>query len=138
MTTIATDGKVLVGDGLSTSNGLICSTDNVKVHRIGSELVGCAGLQDTTLAYLKWLRKKGPKPLGVEDNFNAVHVSSKGVFLICGNNLSKIEVTPPFAIGSGADHAIGAMAAGATPRQAVVIVSKLTTSTGGKITELKL
>jgi len=43
----------------------------------------------------------------------------------------------PWAIGSGADYALGAMAAGKDARAAVLIAASLDTSTGDGVTTLR-
>lgn len=45
---------------------------------------------------------------------------------------------PFYAIGSGTDYAIGAMAFGATPKEAVLIASQYDKGTDGNIQELKI
>lgn len=49
-----------------------------------------------------------------------------------------LAVLPPFAIGSGADYAMGAMRHGASPRQAAEIACELCISCGGPVQVLDL
>ena len=138
MTTIATDGKTMAGDGLVVSNTDILKRNDRKVFLVGREVVGCAGLSDVIDAYIKFLRNEEEDPPTLGDDFNAIHVSKKGCFLVCGNNYSKLKVDLPFAIGAGADYAVGAMMAGKTPKEAIQITAKKSTTTGGRITVLEV
>jgi len=140
VTTIATDGYTMAGDGRVCAGGILETNKRVKVFRIGKEIIGCSGTSNTIDAYLKWLRKEGPEPL-LDDGalVIAIHLCGKNkVYRVESPNYSRIRVQTPYAIGSGRELAIGAMLAGKTPSQAVRIATKLDTASGGKITEISL
>lgn len=140
MTTIATNGKSMAGDGQREACRTILSTEAVKVQRLDDgRIVGTCG--DTALAakLVAWLNGQGDKPEGkAEDDFAALVLRTDGVIeYISGHCISTI-VPPPVAVGSGMDFAIGAMEAGASPQEAVEIACKRDPGSGGKITVCKL
>lgn len=138
MTTIATDGKSIAADGMSSSD-IVESLTDVKIRRIGKEVVGCAGTGDISIAYLDYLEGKRGMPIIPDSaNFYAVHVSKGKVSYVSSPNFSKQKVKLPYAIGSGGQIALGAMLAGASPGMAVRIAGSRDYRTGGRITELLL
>jgi 20S proteasome alpha/beta subunit len=146
VTTIATDGKTVAADGLITGD-VVYSRTAKKIFLIGDEIVGTRGDCDLGEAYLNWVRKKyaqNAKPIfpehvqGDEVVFEALHVSKRGVFTVDGINFSKTRMQSPLAIGSGALVAMGAMANGATPTEAVRVAAKLDLWTGGRITTMRV
>lgn len=141
MTTIAWDGRMLAGDRRSTWGGTPTQIDTKLVrarHPSGRVLlVGCAGITEECHAVREWLLGQRDQPevtdvriMGVDDT-GFVWVGSKpGFWAPVGRR--------PWAIGSGADYALGAMAAGKSARQAVLIASRLDTYTGDGVTVLRL
>lgn len=136
MTTIATDGKVVVADGLTTSNGHILSRTSVKIHRIGDEIVGCCGASDDCAAYIEALKKGEDLPDIERGEFNALHVSKRGAYLVSGGNMKRTKLILPTAIGHGSEIAEGAMLAGASLMLAVKLACSRTTVSGGKLRSL--
>lgn len=139
MTTIATDGKTVAADGLVQSNGFILKTDDVKIFRIGKEIIGCAGDSGHCSAYVRWVesgRDEDDKP-DFDSPFNAMHVQRGKCFLVC-KDFELTEVDFPFSIGHGSEFATGAILAGASPKKAVELACKATTYSGGKITVLQV
>lgn len=144
MTTIATDGKVVVSDGRVTSD-FIDADDAVKIFVINGEIVGARGDCDLGEAYLDWLRggrksKSFPEmPEEWEsDFFEALHVSKNGVFYVCGRNLKPIKISAPAAIGSGGTLARAAMLLGKTPLEAVEFAIQHDPHSGGKVHSLSV
>lgn len=142
MTTIATDGKTVAADTNVTYGSLRSAGNDAKIFKVGSEIIGCSGSSSDCGVYVDWCkagRDEDSTPEVTEDKFYALHVSKTGVFLVTsGKYLTKVQVNPPFAIGSGDDFAFGAMWAGLSPRDAVEVVKKYTMCAGGNITELKV
>ena len=137
MTTIATDGKTLSSDSQMTG-GFIEQMDMVKIFQLEDCIVGIAGGVAEAMVFVDWLKSetKDEKPeLG--DIFDAL-VMYKNKVIWYGGRLVPVKVGALNAIGSGADHAMGAMMAGATPKEAVAIAKKLDPHTGGKIRTLEL
>lgn len=143
MTTIAWDGKSLVGDGRVTSSSLILTDKHVKVHDTGDQLIGMAGdfasCEEWIEAYFEGRLLEPVKETEENDcGFIVLLVerdNKKAAVSFNGGPLLQVEA--PFAIGSGGDVAVGAMLAGKTARQAVGIAMKHDAATGGKLTELK-
>lgn len=140
MTTIATDGKSMAGDGQSSTNGTICSLTSVKVQRMTDGglygACGCAGWGDRLFEWLNGPREGDP-PKG-EDGDGFIYLKPDGTLWQGGNDGLAVQIEAPFAMGSGMDLAIGAMDAGAAPERAVQIASARDRSTGGKITVLSI
>lgn len=143
MTTIATDGKSMAGDGLSVDGGgLICSQAVVKVHRLRDKsIVGLAGTPFQIKPMVDWLNA-GAKPASLpnmgDQNWDVLHLKRDGTIVSYGSNGHSTVEEAPAAVGSGCDIAIGAMMAGASPKKAVGIACHRHTGSGGTITEISL
>jgi ATP-dependent HslUV protease subunit HslV len=138
MTTIATDGKSMAGDGLANAHGTIVDRSYVKVWRTpGGALIGCAGIRADALAFFAW-KCGGDRPK-IKKSFEAlVLLPSGSLTYCCETDLDGCESEAPTAIGSGMDFAFGAMDAGASPERAVEIAGQRNPYTGGTITVLHL
>jgi ATP-dependent protease HslVU (ClpYQ) peptidase subunit len=138
MTAIATDGKSMAGDGLMTGNGAIFSEEEVKVHRLkNGSLVGVCGNSYNAPAFVAWLDGGEEKPELTED-FEALVLLPDGTCRSYDNKLRHINVPVPTATGSGQEFAMGAMAVGASPEDAVKAACERCTNCGGKITVLHI
>lgn len=141
MTTIVTDGYSMAGDGRVGWGNNNIYDKAVKIRRIGNQIIGCSGSADKAIEYLKWCEKgrdREDMPTGMNDECTALHLTKSGVFISNGPFFNLKRVNRIIGIGSGAEFAVGAVMAGATPRQAVKIASKIDSGTGGKITWLFL
>lgn len=130
MTVIAWDGHTLAGDRQRTHGGTpVAATKVFKIQAPDGRLflVGAAGRADCTQMFVAWLRG-GEKPLMPSnvDDFGALVVDVKRRVWNIHDTLFYVHCSAKqWAIGSGANYALGAMAAGATAAQAVRIASKL-------------
>lgn len=137
MTTIATDGKTMAGDGQSEACHTIISQSKKKVIRLpDGSLCGCAGGGVDAQMFVKWLGDGGPKPK-LKD-ICALRLMPDGSLLYYNERCEPSPVDAPCAVGSGMDFAIGAMLHGATPAEAVAIAVQRDPGTGGKVTALSL
>ena len=140
MTTIATDGKTMASDTRQGAD-FIDQVESIKVFRIKGEVVGICGDYAEARRYLEWLQngsKKDDKPhFDKEADFEALHLTQKGVFSVT-KNLYRVATGTPAACGSGGCHAIAAMMAGATPKRAVEISIQLDPFSGGRVMVMKL
>jgi len=137
MTTIATDGKSMAGDGLACADHAITTFDRVKVSRLpDGSLLGCAGDSAHIIRFRKWLADGGSYPK--VRNFAALHLQTDGSLRYYGDDPEWSAMSLPAAIGSGAAFALGAMDAQASPSWAVACASLRCPYTGGTITDLKL
>lgn len=138
MTTIVYRSGTLAGDTLTTANG---NRDGYvqKVRRVGRVLIGFSGPIATGLKFEQWVKggMVGNGPYEGGDQGNGIVVSAAGV--VCWAGAGPWPVTTDFyALGSGADLAMGALECGATAEQAVAVAAKHNVDTGGPITVLRL
>lgn len=143
MTTIAFDGFTLAGDRQSTYGNTPVRT-RPKVHRVTAPdgrrfIVGMAGLAADARAYLQWLRGEitGRPPFV---DMSAMLIDDARRIWIYNDKSHGYEQihTRQWAIGSGCDYALGAMAAGADAVAAVKIASRLDVCTGMGVSVLRI
>lgn len=136
MTTIATDGETMAGDGLVTSGSTIFGSSMTKVHQLkDGRLVGISGCAYFATPFMDWLQDGGDVP-ELDDNFEALVLHPDGSCLSYDNKGRSLPEELPTATGSGREIALGAMAVGASPEEAVKVACDRDTQTGGKITVL--
>ncbi len=141
MTTIATDGRSMAGDGLATANRTICARQMVKVHRLSDgSLYGACGDDGDGQRHQAWVEGGcvGQPPEKMESGFGFLVLRPNGELFEGSENGILCPIDAPFAIGSGFDVAVGAMDMGADAERAIEITSQRDVWTGGKITVLHL
>lgn len=140
MTTCTFREGVLAADSLVTDRGLRVgmTADKAWREKDGS-LVACCGCLGSVAAFKNWFgngRNDGDdicKPQ-LDECFEALHISPKGEVTWYGHNLLGVTLESEFyAIGSGTEIAMGAMAMGASAEKAVEVAREFDTKTGGKI-----
>jgi len=139
VTTVATDGATMACDGRGCKGDIILAEDGCKILRLGDgSLLGVAGNASTQYQLAKWIEGRGEFPN--DANFGAVHLLVDGQARLYASDGGEYyaEVDLPLAIGSGAELALGAMLAGASPQKAVLIASRRDPFTGGTISTLHL
>lgn len=128
----------MAGDGQAEAQGTILATNRCKVVRLGDgSLFGSAGRSIDGSAVAKWLIEGGKRP-EVEVGWCALRVHPDGQVEYFTHDLEPALIDVPAAIGSGMDLALGAMLAGATPKQAVEIAAERDMATGGLIATLSI
>lgn len=138
MTTIATDGKSMAGDGQREMSRTIVDSTAVKVRQLSDgRLYGSAGEAAFSAMVVEWL-EGGSKPDFKPEEFVALVLSPSGEVHHISEICHLIQIDSPAAIGSGIDFALGAMAAGASVQKAVEIACKYDPGSGGKITVLEV
>lgn len=132
MTTIATDGKSMAGDGQVHCSNTITDTTARKVFRLkDGRIVGGAGCAYSLGVMRAWLESGGDVP-SVSEDFTMLILSKEGVKSV--NHRGHFIDEPLIAaVGSGMDFALAAMELGASPAEAIVIASKRDVHTGGEI-----
>lgn len=130
MTTIATDGKTIAADSRAVGNFILQGNVNKLKRLKDGRILGTCGELWETHAVAGWLDGKRDKPK-VSEGFGALVLGES--LILYRDNLEPMEIPPPYSIGSGCGHAIGAMLAGASPREAIKISIKLDENTGGRI-----
>lgn len=141
MTTIATDGKSMAGDGMLCDHcETIVNLGGRKVHRLDDgRIIGASGNSFDIIAWRDWLKsgREGACPIE-SDQFAGLVLHPNGVVHWVDHKGREIVTPAPCAIGSGQDYAIGAMEAGASAEQAVTIACRRDPHSGGDITALHL
>ena len=137
MSVIAFDGKTMAADRQATFGDSALSASKVFAHE--GVMYGCCGNYEDTLLFRQWVeggqREKDMPEL--ESCGFLVHDPEQGLFLM-SERLVPIPVeAEKWAIGSGADFARGAMAAGKSAEQAVEITCDLCLSCGEGIEVLR-
>lgn len=108
-----------------------------KVERIGDSLYAGAGDMDDLQRFFSWRRDGGKAP-AFDDGLDVLEVCSDGMF-IWGRKLVRLHVDEEvYAVGSGSQYAMGALAMGATPKQAMAVAASLDMQTGSIIAIVKL
>lgn len=122
-----------------------CSADGVmfgvtKFRRVGKGIVGAAGDWDDILRFWELIEGKSAKESGLNDDseLEAIELHPEGIFLYAASGKRYRIKDEFFAIGSGAPYAIGAMAMGASPKEAVALASRFDPATGGEIEVIPL
>jgi ATP-dependent protease HslVU (ClpYQ) peptidase subunit len=137
MTTVATDGISMAGDGLLTENERVCMTNCAKVRRLSDgRIVGFAGNAYNWDEFARWLVDGGDRPQ-VHDGFGCLVLKPDGSITSIDQHGREFPEVAPAAIGSGATLAIGAMDAGKSAADAVKIACARDIYSGGSITVLK-
>lgn len=142
MTTIAFANGVLAADTQTTS-GELRDGFNIKIAKRGSVLAAASGTSALCRLFMDWFRSgmKGDAPaMKAGDDFSAwgiLFYEHDRIAILNEAGWETRQSTPLWTNGSGADLALGAMAAGATPEEAVRIASRYDRNTGGEITVLR-
>ncbi len=131
MTTIACDGRTLVADTRATEGTI--SSHVSKLHRFKHGYVAIAGDVLHGLKFVEWLKKRRDESMRgfpahdlTEDGFDALVLRNDGRMETWDHRGGPVPITDPFwAIGSGREVALGALHAGVTVRQAVIIACKV-------------
>lgn len=138
MTTIAyRDGVIAADTFLTTPRGDVLGEFR-KISSRGRLLVGVAGDTAACQTFLRWFDRGAAGPPPPMKRITAI-VVRQGHPLIYAHAGRWCELAAPFfAIGSGCEYAMGALAAGASAREAVEIASRFDTATGGSVMQLEL
>lgn len=111
-----------------------------KVVVAGLSVFGGTGDLDDVMRFFEW-RKKGGKqkdaPTFAED-LDVLEVCAGGIFL-WGKKLVRLKVDEPiYAVGSGSQYAMGAIAMGASPEQAIETAARYDSQTALPIEFVKV
>lgn len=136
MTTIASDGKIIAADDQATNN-FVFTCPNSKIHFIRGSWIGFCGDVASVEKMREWMEAgahgdKRPVCHG-KDDWGALELTAAGELFLWEGDGRRFPVSKPFAIGSGADFAMGAMLVGATAVAAVEAAIALDPYSGGKI-----
>lgn len=142
MTTIAWDGVSLAADSLHAVGNWAYSGDD-KIYQLRRSDEDClfagAGTSDLVEQVFFWLSGVvSERPIvGDKDDFRGLLITPTGAYGL-EERLTPFSVPAPYAIGSGRDFALAAMALGKTAKEAVELACKLDLYTGGTVIEARL
>lgn len=148
MTTIAYAKGVLACDSRITSDSQYVGSA-IKAIKTDKYLLAACGDLNCVQAFLRW-GKKGFVDNKLRELLSQEITKNKGSFTgvsidTTGTVYEFLDSVLPapikmyknmYAIGSGSEYALGAMAAGCSAREAIKIAAKFDTNTGGKIREV--
>lgn len=135
---MACNRSEMAADGRISANGE--TFPGVKIWRINGCIYGSAGLYQASVRFMEWARRgeKGKLPKLARE-FSALKLAPDGIYVITTDDPTWMRCESDyFAIGSGKDLALGAMAHGATPLQSVATAMKWDMLSGGEPTVLSL
>jgi ATP-dependent protease HslVU (ClpYQ) peptidase subunit len=103
-----------------------------KLHSHNGMIWGCAGNSDESMMFADWVRggqQADDKPK--VDELSVLMIKHGKILYYTYPHLYPIEIDrATWAVGSGADYALGAMAMGADALQAIAVASELDVNTG--------
>ncbi len=131
MTTIVANMKGMASDTRVTGGPMFNTT---KVRRIGDSLYGGAGNLSQILKMFLWFENPDQVPSWKEHpEFSILQVSPRGLFVWESEMVAIPIDTPFYAIGSGSEYAMGALACGATLEKAVEVAAMFDPGTSGAL-----
>lgn len=141
MTCIATDGRTLAADSRQTAEGMIVNDAATKVfHAKDGSAVGVAGNCASAELARAWFEAGedfGTIPKLEDKDFAALILRPDGAVQWMGVSFAAVPYAVPAAIGSGDELALGAMLAGKSPSEAILIAASRMTNVGGPVVELE-
>lgn len=143
MTVICWDGVTLASDRQLTLDGDLKGLTRKLARSRNGTVCGASGDAGLCVEAVNWVlggMKPDARPAGDKDgSFDLIVVLPDGTALLALDNRCTMEPLPrkQWAIGSGAQIALGAMAMGADAERAVQIASGLTASCGGGVDALR-
>lgn len=149
MTTIAYRDGVLAADSRAYGGKWKASPgEKAKMRRIAAgRFAGCVGAISTNSVggdqlLWDWIERGAPAPVSGDirpDSFSVLILAPDGLHLAYENMTFSGPIRSEFyAVGSGEDFALGALAMGATAEEAVQIASRFDHHTGGEIVTMRL
>ena len=140
MSVIAGNREMVAGDTLVVHDDRTVSTHR-KVHVVRDMVVGYAGCLDSGVRFLGWVRRgmgSRGKPNDLSDQFTGLVLDEDGIYEYRFQLVSIRVEGDCWAIGSGAQAALGAMFMGATPEEAAEVACTIDPFCGGPVTVERL
>jgi len=136
VTTIAYRDGIMAADSSTYIHGGACRLPGAvkKIWRMkNGAVMGPAGSYRDSHALMRWFEKGEKDDPPSTGEVTALIISAdRRVILVDGEAYREVAA-PFYAIGSGADAALGAMYAGASAAEAISIAAKIDPYTGGEI-----
>lgn len=124
MTTIVTDGESMAADRRVTGDGLVHGeTGKIRMADNG-DIIGLAGTAFDLDSFVAWYNSDRTDSVQIHEITEALVLQTDGRVFCYNHQGRSFEHSLPAAIGSGSALAYGAIAAGASPAQAVLIASE--------------
>lgn len=149
MTTVVYRNNEMAGDTLLGNSGSILGYSSKIFKNKKGWLLGISGSAEYSQIVKDWFMRMNkisdivqPWEVSLPELVNAIIVASPSqIYRFEGKQAMKMLLprrSPFIVVGSGTDVAYGALAMGATAKQAVEIAIKWSPGTGGKVEVLKL
>lgn len=137
MTTIVCNREGMAADKRISGAAIFKSQ---KIFRVNGSLIGFAGNVEQALRFIEWRRSPEQRPQFSDGpSFEALELTPDGALIWWGAEMVGVEVQDEYyAIGSGAQIALGAMAMGATLKEAIQIAARWDTATGKEVQTMNL
>jgi hypothetical protein len=138
MTTIVFDGVSVSSDRQITGNFIVSNHGFDKLRLIhtpsGPVIAGCAGAISSGILFFEML-ECGIDHGFIGEEFQGIYFDliRRTCWVVECNIEDKFPVAGPFAIGSGSPYALGAVAAGSSTKEAVMIATKFDYGSGGGV-----
>jgi hypothetical protein len=139
MTTIVATRTLMVSDSrISEGNAHFHSP---KLFRSGDSILGLCGDWEDALKFLEWFNEGADlnaAPDYDDNTFDALELNHEGLYA-WDKGLRRVPILNPYyAVGSGAQAALGALYMGATPAQAIEAASLIDLFTSGPLQQFHL
>jgi hypothetical protein len=122
--------RLVTGDGLAHCH--VCKV----AWAANGDIIGVAGSAYDLDVFVEWYNSDRSQPVQMWKDSEALVLTKDGK-VFCYNNEGRcFEHQTPAALGTGSPVAYGAMAAGASPAQAVLIASERDIYSGGGVDAL--
>jgi 20S proteasome alpha/beta subunit len=137
MTTIVCNREGMAADKRSTGGAIMKVT---KLFRVNGSIIGAAGNFEQILRFVEWRRNPEQRPtFASETSLNALELMPNGKILWWGAEMVPITVEDEYyAVGSGSPYALGALAMGASLKEAVKIANRWDEQTGPQVQTMRL
>jgi hypothetical protein len=137
MTTIVCNRQLMAADKRVSNMPMFKTT---KLFRVKGSIIGVCGGMEQCLHFIEWRRKpKKTAPKFQEPAFSALELMPNGKIQWWGDEMIAVPIEDEFyAIGSGANYALGAMHMGATPQRAIEASARWDEATGGEVQIMRL
>lgn len=137
MTTIVCNKQGMAADKRISGGPIFRST---KLFKVNGSILGIAGNTEQALRFVEWRRTPETKPAFVDScSIEALELCADGTLKYWGAEMVGIPIEEDYyAIGSGAQLALGAMSMGASLKKAIGIAARWDTGTGSEIQTMAL
>lgn len=136
MTTIVCNRSGMAADKRISGVPMFRAT---KLFRVSGSLIGVCGGMEECLKFIEWRKGAEQKPVLSDAGFCALELNSASEIFYWGSEMIAVPVENDFyAIGTGAQGALCAVAVGASLKDAIKLVSRWDEATGTEIQTMTL